>query len=399
MQATALEQAPEGAPRRPKLALVMTGGGARAAYQAGLLAGLCRRMPDLAFPILTGVSAGAINAAFLAQAEGDWRERTRRLCELWLSIGVGDVIETGGLSLSRLVAGWGARLLTAGRVRSRSRQGLVDTTPLIGTLARALRADERGHLTGIARNLASGQLEAVAVTGTNYDTGCSVTWVQGTLIENWERRQRLSVPGPLMLSQVLASAALPLLFPPVRLMGSWFGDGGIALTAPLSPAVHLGAERILAVSTRFVQSRGCLDPTPGDDPPPAQVAGALLNAVFLDSLDQDALNLARINDLLARLGPARPANLRPVNVAVVRPSRDLGRLANDYEARLPPGLRFLTRGWGTRETRSNDLLSLLMFQPDYLSRLVELGERDAETLGRELEHYLRAPLLVPSGGA
>jgi NTE family protein len=382
-----------------KLALVMTGGGARAAYQAGLLAGICRRLPQVAFPIITGVSAGAINAAFLAQAQGDWRQRTQRLCDLWLSLGVNDVLETGGLSLSRIVAGWGAQLLSAGLLRTKSQQGFVNTAPLAGTLQRALQVDDQGYMPGIARNLESGSLEAVAVTGTNYDSGCSVTWVQGTLIENWERRQRLSVPGPLRLEQILASAALPLLFPPVRIGGAWFGDGGIALTAPLSPAVHLGAERILAVSTRFIANRGCLDPSPGDDPPPAQVAGALLNAVFLDSLDQDALNLARINDLLQRMENNRPANLKQVNVAVLRPSRDLGRLANDYEARLPGGLRFLTRGWGTRRTRSNDLLSLLMFQHDYLGRLVELGERDAEHVGRELEHYLLAADLVPGAPA
>jgi NTE family protein len=160
----------------------------------------------------------------------------------------------------------------------------------------------------------------------------------------------------------------------------WHGDGGIRESAPLSPAVHLGARRILAISTRHQSGAGAAANTPMIDgyPPPAQIAGSLINALFLDLLDADALRLERINELLARAPEDRRDGLQPVQLLLMRPSQDLGALANDYEPRLPRGFRFLTRGLGTRQTRSNDFLSLVMFQPDYLQHLIELGRADAE---------------------
>lgn len=372
------------------LALVMSGGGARAAYQAGFLRGLGERMPDLELPILTGVSAGAINAAFLAAAEGNLRERTTSLCDLWKSLEINDVLDTRPYELLRIVGGWGVKLATGGRFGRKRRQGFVDTGPLQETLARHLKPEADGSLPGVTERIANGTLQALAVTGSSYTSGKSVTWVQGSRIQDWERPTRRSVATPIRIEHVMASAALPFLFPPVRVEDAWFGDGGIRLTAPLAPAVHLGAGRLLALSTRF---RGAaagpeVDDEVGEDPPPAQIGGTLLNAIFLDLVDQDALNMARLNRLIHRLPPEKRGGLRPVDLAVVRPSRDLGKLANDHEARLPKGLRFLTRGWGTRETRSNDLLSLLMFQPDYLSRLVDLGRSDADQLAPEMEPFL-----------
>jgi NTE family protein len=185
----------------------------------------------------------------------------------------------------------------------------------------------------------------------------------------------------------MASTSLPLVFPSVVLGSEWHGDGGIRLSAPLSPAVHLGAQRILAISTRHQGGVGAAANTPMIDgyPPPAQIAGALINALFLDLIDADALRLERINELLARLPEDRRDGLRPVELLLMRPSRDLGELANDHEPQLPRGFRFLTRGLGTRQTRSNDLLSLVMFQPDYLAQLIELGRADAE---RRLDELL-----------
>ncbi len=379
---------PEDQPTGP-LALVMSGGGARAAYQAGFLSGLGDRLPDLELPILTGVSAGAINAAFLAAAEGNFRERTTSLCDLWRSIEINDVLDTRPYELLRIVGGWGLKLATGGRLGRKRRQGFVDTRPLQETLARYLKPQADGSLPGVTKRIESGTLQALAVTGSSYTSGKSVTWVQGSRIQDWERPTRRSVAAPIRVDHIMASAALPFLFPPVRVENAWFGDGGIRLTAPLAPAVHLGAGRLLALSTRFrgrAQSKDVDEQ--GDDPAPAQIGGTLLNAIFLDLVDQDALNMERLNRLIHKLPSDKRGSLRPVDLAVVRPSRDLGKLANDHEARLPKGLRFLTRGWGTRETRSNDLLSLLMFQPDYLSRLVELGRSDADELGAEIEPFL-----------
>jgi NTE family protein len=188
---------------------------------------------------------------------------------------------------------------------------------------------------------------------------------------------------------VLASSALPLFFPAVQVEDEWFGDGGIRLTAPLSPAVHLGARRILAISTRYGRNRAeADDPAVLGYPPPAQVAGVLLNAIFLDQFDGDALRLELLNKLVRSLPEGRRAGLREIELHMLRPSSDLGRLANEYEARLPRTFRFLTRGLGTRHTRSNDLLSLLMFQGDYLRALLELGERDGEARAGEIDRFL-----------
>ena len=370
-----------------ELALVMSGGGARAAYQVGVLRSLARRRPELEIPIVTGVSAGAINAAFLAARPGEWVERVERLTELWSTLGTEHVFRTGPLGLFTQIAGWGLSLLSAGKIVPR-RKGMVDTTPLRAFLTWKLQAED-GVLVGVDENLKQGRLRAVAITTSSYTTGQSITWVQGAELPQWERANRRSRPCTLRVDHVLASSALPLFFPAVRIDGAWYGDGGMRLTAPLSPAIHLGARRILAISTRYEASPEEADaPVVLGYPPPAQVAGVLLNAIFLDQFDGDALRLERINQLLAHLPAERRGGFRPIQLLLLRPSRDLGRLANDYEPRLPRTFRFLTRGLGTRRARANDLLSLVMFQPDYLRRLIDLGEADAEARAAEIEAFL-----------
>jgi NTE family protein len=187
----------------------------------------------------------------------------------------------------------------------------------------------------------------------------------------------------------MASSALPFFFPAIEVDGAWYGDGGIRLTAPLAPAVHLGARRIIAVSTRYARSREEADrPAVAGYPPPAQVAGVLYNAIFLDQLDGDAFQLRQINRLIARLPETERDGLRHIDLLMLRPSIDLGRLANEYEPELPRAFRFLTRGLGTRETRSNDMLSLVMFQSDYVRRLLDLGEADAAARIPDIRKFL-----------
>jgi NTE family protein len=187
----------------------------------------------------------------------------------------------------------------------------------------------------------------------------------------------------------MASTALPLFFPAVRLGDAWFGDGGIRLAAPLSPALHLGASRILAISTRYEPSAiEAASPSIQGYPPPAQVLGILLNAVFLDLIDQDALRLDRLNRLLAELPEERRNGMRIVDLLVIRPSFDLGRLAREFEPRLPRAFRFMTRGLGTRETSSPDILAMLMFQPDYIEHLIEIGRADAAARADEIAEFL-----------
>jgi NTE family protein len=183
---------------------------------------------------------------------------------------------------------------------------------------------------------------------------------------------------------------LPFFFPAIEIDGAWYGDGGIRLTAPLSPAIDLGAQKIIAISTRYPRTREEGDrPSVSGYPPPAQVAGVLLNAIFLDLLDTDALRLQQLNTLIQRLPPNARDGLRPIDLLILRPSQDLGRLANEFEADLPRTFRFLVRGLGSRETRSNDMLSLLMFQPDYIAKVMELGEADARARSGEIEAFLR----------
>lgn len=187
----------------------------------------------------------------------------------------------------------------------------------------------------------------------------------------------------------MASTALPLFFPAVQIGEEWFGDGGIRLSAPLSPALNLGADRILALSTRFEPtSREEETPMIQGYPPPAQVIGSLLNAVFLDLLEQDAWRLEKMNDLLRHVPPEHRDSKRIVQLLTLRPSRDLGKLADEFEIRLPALFRFLLRGLGTKETESPDMLSFLLFDPAYLARLIEMGEWDAHARMGEIECIL-----------
>lgn len=369
------------------LAIALSGGGARAAYQVGLLRWLGRRMPALRFEIVTGVSAGAINAVYLAAHQGDLEQAAGELSDLWCNLAAEDVFRSDTGSLVRKVASWGMRLVSGGSRLARRAQevrALVDTTPLHELLERELAGPE-GAIDGIARNLERGLLHAVALTTLDYSTGQTVTWVEGRDIVGWERANRRSVNCRLTVDHVAASASLPLVFPAVKLGRDWHGDGGVRLTAPLSPALHLGATRILAVSTRYRRSAEEAEhPQTAGYPPPAQILGLLMNAIFLDLLDQDVARLELLNRVIERLPEADRGELRPVEILALRPSQDLGRLAGDYEARLPRAFRFLTRGLGTRETKSPDFLSLLMFQPDYLTRLIEIGEADAEARKDEI---------------
>lgn len=373
------------------LGLVMGGGGARAAYQVGFLRTLARRFPELHVPYLTGVSAGAINAAALASHHGTFLQAVDELSQLWGYLTVDQVFRADTRSLAMNSLRW-LRQLGSGGMGTRKSQvrGLVDTQPLREYLTEAMHAID-GELTGVRYNLEHGRLKALAISTTSYSHGTSVTWLQGRNIEPWARPQRVTECTKITIEHIMASSALPLLFPAVQLGNAWYGDGGIRLTAPLSPALHLGARRIMAISTRYDRSTAEEEePSIYGYPPPAQVAGVLLNAVFLDLLDNDALRLERLNRLLESLPEQHRQGLDTVKLLVLRPSRDLGKMASQFEARLPRSFRFLTRGLGTRQTESPDMLSLILFQPDYLRALMETGEADAEARSQEIAEFLRA---------
>jgi NTE family protein len=369
---------------------MLSGGGARAAYQVGVLRQLARELPELP-GILTGVSAGGINAAYLASRPEPFVEAVERLVDVWGSLHLDNVFRVDLRDLASRTMRWGGRLLSGGAYVMPPARSLVDTEPLRELLERLLDS-AGGPIPGIAANLAANRLRAVALTASSYTTGQSMTWVQAAAdrgITTWQRPQRKSVTCLLTVDHVMASAALPFFFPAVCVDGAWYGDGGIRLTAPLSPAVHLGARRIIAVSTRYARSREEADrPAVNGYPPPAQVAGLLYNAIFLDQLDADALQMEMLNRLLLSVPESQRNGLRHIDLLLVRPSIDLGRLANEYEPELPRAFRFLTRGLGTRETRSNDMLSLVMFQSDYVRRLIALGEADAAARLPEIRKFL-----------
>ncbi|MEE8526032.1 MAG: patatin-like phospholipase family protein [Thermoanaerobaculia bacterium] len=372
----------------PQLALVLPGGGARAAYQAGVLRGLGREFPKLRFSFITGVSAGAINATFLAAHPGNLEAAATDLAALWEEIEFDDIFRVDTLSLARNALKWLVRLVLGGSKLGPEVHGLLDTQPLRRLMERELQAHD-GRIEGIGRNIEAGRLRALALLTVNYGTGQTVIWTDGCDVEAWQRPNRRAVSTQLTVDHVMASSALPLVFPAIELDGGWFGDGGIRLAAPFSPALHLGADRILAISIRYPRSREEADQTSlVGYPPPAQIAGNLMNAIFLDVLDQDVLRLERLNRVLEKLPPEEREGLKPVDVEVLRPSQDLGKLSAGFENKLPRGLRFLTRGLGTRETKSPDYLSLLMFHSGYLRLLVELGEEDVAARKDELAEWI-----------
>lgn len=378
-------------PATSDLGMVLGGGGARGAYQVGLLRAIAARYPHLQIPILVGISAGAVNTTHLASHRGSFSEAMEALVKHWLSMTPDQVFKVDASSLATNVLRSGFRLVAGGRSHPEQFRGMVETSPLRTFLEHVLDRGPDGTLPGIAHNLQSGRLQAVALCATSYTTAQSVTWVEGRNIQTWERPQRRSEHARLTVDHVMASTALPLLFPAARVGNEWFGDGGIRMTAPLSPALHLGASRIITISTRYDRSRAeALRPQVAGYPPPAQVLGVLYNAVFLDLIDQDVARMERLNRLVKQLSTEHRGALRHIDMLVLRPSRDLGRLAGEYEPRLPRVFRFLTRGLGTTRTESPDILSLVMFQEDYLKRLIELGEEDAERQWDRIAPFIEA---------
>ena len=371
------------------LGIVMGGGGARAAYQVGMLRCLAKRFPELEVPYITGVSAGAINAAHIAAHHGTFIQAIDELTHLWGNLRIEDVFRVGSWSLAKNAMRWGTQLVSGGAGRSEYVRGFVDTQPLREYLTEVMHAVD-GELTGIRANLDRGRLKAIAIATSCYTSGQSITWVQGKNIEEWERPYRRAKLRTLTIDHVMASCALPLFFPAVQLEGEWYGDGGIRLTEPLSPVIHLGARRVIAVSTRSERGSRAEAARPANHtyPPPAQIVGVLMNAIFLDLLDADAMRVERINHLLESLPRELHGGLRGVRLLTLRPSVDLGDLAAHHERDLPRAFRFMTRGLGTQATDSPDFLSLILFDPDYIRTLMDIGEKDAEARVDEIEDFI-----------
>ncbi|UCF19361.1 MAG: patatin-like phospholipase family protein [Gemmatimonadota bacterium] len=366
--------------------LVLTGGGARAAYQVGVLSYIAEKAPDVRFPIIVGVSAGAINAAFLAGHRGTPAEVLERLSDAWACLTIERIFRSDLSSLSRRGLGWFWAFGARGNALLPQLRGLLDTTPLREFL------EERLDIAGIEDNVRAGRLRALALTATRYATGQTVTFVQGAPdVPTWERARRCGVRTQISEDHVMASGALPLIFPAIMADGEYYGDGSIRQAAPLAPAIHLGTTRLLAISTRYSPSLSEVrELASASYPPPARVLGMLFNTVFLDTLEGDAERLQRLNRLLALLPPGTPNTdgLRRVGLHVIRPSRDLGKLAEGYQNNLPRSLKLMLRGLGVRRLRGAELLSYLIFEQPYLGQVIELGYEDALSNWGELERFL-----------
>jgi NTE family protein len=378
-----------------KIGLVLTGGGARAAYQAGVLKGIFEitksSKAEMPFDIISGISAGAINGAMLASSHHNFGQVVDDMCRLWSELHPERVVNTNMATLTRLGTRWIKDLSLGGMFGGSRSTFLLDVRPLRTFLKEIIRFDE------IQRNLDSGVLHGFAVSATSYRTGTAITFFDGKKeIEPWMRSSRLGMREKVTLDHVLASAAIPILFPPVQLDDSFFGDGSIRLSAPISPAIHMGAKKVLAIGLRYYRPSEVtwsLNKRPQMDRITlADIAGVMLNASFFDQLDADVERMLRINQTVSLMSAKErekhPQKLREIPLLVIRPSRDLGSLASEQFARLPGMLRYLLAGIGASGEQGWDLLSYLAFDGSYTKPLIDLGIEDAIAMKNEILTFL-----------
>jgi NTE family protein len=374
--------------QRSKAGLVLTGGGARAAYQVGVLKAVREILPKQAknpFPILCGTSAGAINAATLAVFADDFDNAVERLLGVWENFHVHHVYRTDPIGIGRVGARWLAAMMLLSRT---SPQSLLDNSPLAEMLQRSL---EFGR---IQENIDNGALYAVSITCSGYSSGQSVSFYQGGPdTEAWERTQRVGSAMPIRAEHLLASSALPFIFPAVKINREYFGDGSMRQIAPVSPALHLGADRVLVVSTARQDSsaepprvRGNLYPSV------AQIAGHALNSIFLDSLNADIELLQRINRTISLIPTERVREaglpLRQIKVLVISPSQPIERMVVRHAQELPWTVRFLLRGIGAMNRNGSNLASYLLFETGYCKALIDLGYQDTMARRPEIVEFL-----------
>lgn len=367
------------------LGLVLTGGGARGAYQAGVLRAVAEIVGPgpTPFRVIAGTSAGGINAAVLASSPGDFQATTAAMWAAWEGIRPSDVFRTDALTIARTGLQWVADLGLGGLGGGRGR-ALLDTSPLARTVSRIV------NLKGLPGHLDAGTLHGVALTATRYDTGMGVSFFAAAPnLPAWERRTRLGLRTQLTEAHVLASSAIPVFFPAVEVDGAWYGDGCVRASTPLSPAIHLGADRILAIGVRAGGPRPAA-PVDPEYPSKARIAGLLLDALFLDALDADLERVQRINRTLALIGPEarRSTPLRHVEVVAVQPAVDLGELGKEARASFPPMIRHMFAGLGATEQEGWELMSYLAFDGAYTRPVLEAGYRDGQAHRREIEALL-----------
>ncbi|MBP8185383.1 MAG: patatin-like phospholipase family protein [Pseudomonas sp.] len=387
-------------PKAPVTGLILSGGGARAAYQVGVLAAIADLLPDPAanpFPVIVGTSAGAINAVGLACGALHFSEAVRRLTAVWQGFHCHQVYRSD----------WPGVLRQAGRFVGNSMFGLggdmpvalLDNSPLRELLGREL------DFSGIHAAVARRKLRAIAVSAFGYETGQSVSFYQGrATVDPWFRHRRVGVPTRLNLEHLMASTAIPLIFPPVKVNREYFGDGAVRQLAPISPALHLGASKVLVVGVSGNPQAGQPQPEVARirstrSPSLAQISGHILNSTFIDSLEGDIELLERINHMGQLMPPelkTRGMGLKPVEVLVIAPSQPLDQIAARHRHELPQSLRLFLRGPGATKASGAGVLSYLLFESGYCSELIELGYQDAMAQKQALMSFLAIESFSPA---
>ncbi len=364
--------------------MLLGGGGARAAYQVGVLKAVARILPEGAenpFQVICGASAGGINAAVVASHALNFQDGIGRLVDVWENFEVGQVFRADAWSAVSRSSRWLGAMLTGGAWGGP--KSILDVSPLRALLESHVAFDRID--TAIERGL----LRALCVTASSYSSGRSISFYQGGAgLENWSRARRDGIATRLDVDHLMASASIPILFPAVGIGGEYFGDGSMRQTAPTSPALHLGSDRILVIGVRQESGGGLQESEDHDYPGVGQIAGYILDTLFLNSLSADIERLERINDTLQYVPDRDATPLRPVDTLLISPSRDLAAMAEPLYHLFPVSIRYLLAVLGARRGGGRRLMSYLLFERPYCRALVDLGYRDAMDREAEIRAFL-----------
>ena len=373
-----------------KTGLVLPGGGARGAFQVGVLKAIAELLPNRSaspFSIISGTSAGAINSVVLATQAERFSLAIEQLEDVWCNFHCSQVYRTDAATMVRSSLHWFAAIVFGGMFVAPPKS-LLNISPLRSLL------NSKVQFSRIQSAIDHDYLHAVAVTAAGYDSARSTTFFQSRSgISPWLRTRHAGVPSHINTDHLMASIAVPMIFPPVNISGEYFGDGAMRQATPLSPAIHLGADRILVIGVR---NEVALTPPNPEDAKPfpsfSQIAGYMLDTLFMDGLYSDLENLTRINQLMDSVSTDHHGDImgrmRPIDTMVVLPSKDFRDVAQTCFKNMPKTMRFLLRGLGSDGEKEDRLLSFLLFEQAYTRELVELGYNDAMQVKAQLVDFV-----------